>query len=221
MRNVVAQADAVIHALALPPRIALHQRCAGEERARIALRITEASVKREATDDFPTRIDVGVPGSSREFAEVEPQSRSDGQARSARTQRVLISGIERRLDGKVVLPAIPAENQRALIRVVGHRRSEPAPGKRLITKDEASRFSAVVAHRNAAVETTLGEYGRGGAYPQRRADHPQKYLFLHDFRPRYPPAIHQGCTGMSTNRPYAQAPAQVNSHPLPAPSVGG
>src|SRR5205814_6943783 len=150
-----------------------HQRCAGEERARIALRVPQATVEGETTDDFPTRINVRVPASSLEFAEVEPESRHDGQAWSTRPQRVLVCGIERGLDGKIVLPAIAPENHRALIGVVRHRSGEPAPRKWLITKDEASRFGAAVAHRNTAVEAALGKYGRGGAYPQRRADYPQ------------------------------------------------
>src|SRR2546427_470061 len=87
-------------------------------RCRVALRITQASVQRKATDDFPTRVDVRVPGSGREFAEVEPQSRPDGQPRGTRPQRVLVGGIESCFDGKVVLPAIATENQRALVGVV-------------------------------------------------------------------------------------------------------
>ena len=75
----------------------------------------------------------------------------------------------------------------------------------------------MIAHRDAAVETALGEYGRGGANPQRRTEYPQKYLFLHDFQPHYPPAIHYGCTGcpqidLTPKPPSKSIPACLQTH---------
>ena len=87
---------------------------------------------RQAADHFPTGVDVRVPGSRREIAEGEPQSRPDGQTRATGPQRILVGGIESGLDGEIVLPAIATEYQRALIGVVGDGRGEPAPCKRLV-----------------------------------------------------------------------------------------
>src|SRR5438309_10042588 len=122
MRDVIAQADAVIHAIALPPRIALHQRCAGEERARIALRVTQATVERQAADHFPTGVDVRDPGSRREIAEGEPQSRPDGQTRATGPQRIPVGGIESGRAGEIALPAIAPVYQPALSGVVSPAR---------------------------------------------------------------------------------------------------
>src|SRR4029453_11308407 len=66
-------------------------------------------------------------------------------------------------------------------------------------------LGAGVAHREAAVEAILGRAGRGDAGGEPRAGYPQKYLFFHGFTSPYPLAIHAGCTGMSTNSPYAAA----------------
>ena len=60
-RHVVAQADAVVHAVARAPRIGGQETSPGRSRLRVGLRVAEAAVQREALAECPARVDVDVP----------------------------------------------------------------------------------------------------------------------------------------------------------------
>src|SRR5215510_5482298 len=110
MRYVVAKPHAVIDAVALAARIARNERCAGKQQPRLALRVAQAPVKREAAQEFPARVDVGIPGAGGDVPEIQAQSGTNAQRGRGWTQRVLVEAVERGFDGDIVLPAITAVN---------------------------------------------------------------------------------------------------------------
>src|SRR5215470_13830326 len=168
VRHVVAQPEAIIHAIALPSRIARYKRCAGEQSPRVVLRISEPSIKRQAANDLPARVHVGVPRARTCIAQRQTCPGTNDRCLSTLTQGILVCSIDGCFDSDFVLPPIAAEEECALRRVVRNRRCETVPGERCISELESLRLGAVVAQRDAAVEAVLGERSGGGAKRNQR-----------------------------------------------------
>src|SRR5439155_4313280 len=110
LRHVVAQADAIVDAVARAARVAGYQRSACKQRPRVALRVTEASVQRQAANEFPARIDVRIPRAQAGIGERTPRAQAAGHERARRMQSVLVGGVEGRLDRNVAAPTISTKD---------------------------------------------------------------------------------------------------------------